>query len=46
LREHWNGAAAELVYAGERDPAEFMLHQLKPLLEDLRKRYFAKGFAK
>jgi hypothetical protein len=31
---------------GERDLAEFMLHQLKPLLEDLRKRYFAKGFAK
>jgi hypothetical protein len=30
----------------ERDLAEFMLHQLKPLLEDLRKRYFAKGFAK
>jgi hypothetical protein len=25
--------------------AEFMLHQLKPLLQDLRKRYFAKGFA-
>jgi hypothetical protein len=39
-------AAVEFVYAGERELAEFMLHQLKPLLQDLRKRYFAKGFAK
>jgi hypothetical protein len=38
-------AAAHLACAGERDLAEFMLYQLKPLLQDLRKRYFAKGFA-
>jgi hypothetical protein len=38
-------AAAHLACAGERDLAEFMLYQLKPLLQDLHKRYFAKGFA-
>jgi hypothetical protein len=37
-------AAAHLACAGERDLAEFMLYQLKPSLQDLRKRYFAKGF--
>ena len=38
-------AAVHLACAGEQDLAEFMLYQLKPLLQDLRKRYFAKGFA-
>jgi hypothetical protein len=38
-------AAVHLAYQDERDLAVFMLHQLKPLLQDLRKRYFAKGFA-
>jgi hypothetical protein len=38
-------AAVHLAGAGERDLAEFMLYQLKPLLEDLRERYFARGFA-
>jgi hypothetical protein len=38
-------AAARLASAGERDLAEFMLYQLEPLLQDLRKRYLAKGFA-
>ena len=38
-------AAAHLACAGERDLAEFMLYQLNPLLHDLRKLYFAKGFA-
>jgi hypothetical protein len=44
LREYGT-AAAQLACAGEQDLAEFMLYQLKPLLQDLRKRYFAKGFA-
>ena len=38
-------AAVHLAYEGERDLAMFMLHQLQPLLQDLRKRYFAKGFS-
>jgi hypothetical protein len=38
-------AAAHLACLGEGNLAEFMLHQLKPLLQDLRKRYYAKGFA-
>ncbi len=38
-------AAVHLACEGERDLAVFMLHQLRPLLQDLRKRYFAKGFA-
>jgi hypothetical protein len=38
-------AAAHLACAGEQDLAEFMLYQLKPLMQDLRKRCFAKGFA-
>lgn len=38
-------AAVHLAYQDERDLAVFMLHQLKPLLQDLRKRYYAKGFA-
>src|SRR5579864_1536353 len=38
-------AAVTLALDGERDLAIFILHQLRPLLEDLRSRYFAKGFA-
>jgi hypothetical protein len=31
--------------AGHRDLAAFALHQLPPMLVDLKKRYYAKGFA-
>jgi hypothetical protein len=37
-------AAVHLALDGERDLAVFMLHQLRPLLQGLRKRYYANGF--
>jgi hypothetical protein len=36
-------AAAHLACAGERDLAEFMLYQLKPLLQDLRSAISPRG---
>jgi hypothetical protein len=38
--------AVHLECAGERGLAAFALLQLSPMLVDLKKRYFAKGFAK